>query len=328
MKRPWLAPLVPLYAAGAALRARTLTMRRLTWPVISIGNLSTGGAGKTPLTIALVRLLTERGIHVDVLSRGYGRRSELALRVEAGGDAERFGDEPLLIARATCVPVYVAPQRYDAGMLAESEYRGPRDASGRQRACAHILDDGFQHRQLHRAVDILLLNRDDLADSLLPAGNLREGLHAAQRADVLAIAADDPTLADDLRARGFKQPVWRILRRMAVPAFEGPVLAFCGIARPEQFFAGCEADGVRIAARKAFPDHYEFTEQVVERLVKRARAAGAKAILTTEKDNVRLGALASLFPVDLPLRTAGLAAEIEDAPAALGFLLERLKLRS
>ena len=123
MKRPWLAPFTPLYAAAAALRNLSLgagwePVRRLRFPVVSIGNLSTGGAGKTPLTIALGKALTQRGLHVDVLSRGYGRKSRKPARVDPAGTAENFGDEPVLIARKTGVPVYVASQRYQAGLLA------------------------------------------------------------------------------------------------------------------------------------------------------------------------------------------------------------------
>ncbi len=163
MKRPLLLPLVPLYAAGLELRELRLSrgwesIRRLVHPVISIGNLSTGGSGKTPLTIALARLLSARGFQVDVLSRGYGRQSREPMRVKPDGTAEEFGDEPLLIAREAGVPVYVAAERYAAGFLAESN---ASSATGSPRI--HILDDGFQHRQLHRDIDILLVNREDWA---------------------------------------------------------------------------------------------------------------------------------------------------------------------
>ena len=96
-------------------------VRRLGAPVVSIGNLSTGGAGKTPLTIALAHALVGRGLHVDVLSRGYGRTDKAAAKVDPRGSAERFGDEPLVIAREAGIPVYVATQRYQAGLLAERE---------------------------------------------------------------------------------------------------------------------------------------------------------------------------------------------------------------
>ncbi len=122
------------------------------------------------------------------------------------GTADEFGDEPLLIARETGVPVYVAGQRYEAGLLAEAE------RSADSRFGLHLLDDGFQHRQLHRDVDILLLDRRDWQDGLLPAGNLREPLKAVRRAAVIAIPADEPELEAELRAWGWDGPVWRLHR--------------------------------------------------------------------------------------------------------------------
>jgi len=313
--RALLAPLTPLYRFGLALRERRLAagrepVRRLRLPVISIGNLSTGGSGKTPLVIALAQALSARGFAVDVLSRGYARRSRQAARVDPAGSADDFGDEPLLIARSAGVPVYVAPERYDAGALAESE----RDA---QSPAVHLLDDAFQHRQLYRKVDILLLSRADLTDRLLPAGNLREPLSALHRASLIAIPADDPALESDLRARSWQGPVWRICRRMEIPHHAGPVLAFCGIARPHQFFSGLESAGVRIAIRRAFPDHHRYTQADLDRLAEQARATGATALLTTEKDAVRLE---RLNPA-LPILTAGLRVQIDDEAAPLESLL-------
>ena len=318
-------------------------MRRLGWPVISIGNLSAGGSGKTPLTIALARGLTARGWLVDVLSRGYGRQGVQAVRVDGNGSAEEFGDEPLLIARSAAVPVYVAGQRYEAGRLAESAVGldagtpGAARPSG-QRASfpggggdprVHLLDDGFQHRQLYRDVDILLLSRTDWNDRLLPAGNLREALRAAMRSSVVAIPSDDPAFEEQLRDWGWKGPVWRLKRRMEVPAEwhrgNGPVVAFCGIARPQQFFAGLEAAGVRLAAAIAYPDHHRFTALNLRSLLIAARSHGATALMTTEKDRVRLGPLAELLPADLPLFTVPLRVEIEDAAAALDWLANRLQ---
>lgn len=320
MNLRWLlGPFTPIYRLGLELRERRLSsgreeVRRLRLPVVSIGNLSTGGAGKTPLAIALAQALTVRGIAVDVLSRGYGRRSGVAARVDPDGSAEDFGDEPLLIARLASVPVYVAPQRYDAGVLAEAGMiaRG----SG-----VHILDDGFQHRQLHRDVDILLVSRADLEDRLLPAGNLREPLGAMNRASVIAIPADDAALESDLRARGWQGPVWHIRRRMDVPSLDGPVLAFCGIARPAQFFAGLETARVRVAARRVFGDHHRYTQADLDRLAGEARRAGTAALLTTEKDAVRLEGLRAALPV----QTVGLVSEIEDEAAAVDWMLARIE---
>lgn len=343
MRRVWLVPLTPLYRLGLALRERRLRsgaepIRRLRWPVVSIGNLSTGGAGKTPLTLALARLLTAKGFHVDVLSRGYGRDSSSPVRVDPNGTAEAFGDEPLLIAREAGVPVYVAAARYDAGQLAEAdELKGTGFSPYKfqpesERALApelprptiHLLDDGFQHRQLARNVDILLLNRADWQDRLLPAGNLREPLSAAKRATVIAIPADEPELETDLRAWGWQGSVWRLHRHIEPPQVSGPVAAFCGIARSEQFFAGLQAAGLRLAARAAFADHHRYTAADLARLHREARAAGAVALLTTEKDLVRLGSLAASFSPDLPLKTARLRIEIENEDAALEWLKSRV----
>ena len=322
--RKLLLPLVPAYRLALALRELRLgtklePVRRLRWPVVSIGNLSTGGSGKTPLTIALAKKLESRGLRVDVLSRGYGRDSQRSARVNPEGRAEEYGDEPLLIARETGVPVYVAGQRYEAGLLAEKE------RSADFRIGVHLLDDGFQHRQLYRDVDILLLDRQDWTGSLLPAGNLREPLKAARRAAVIAIPADDTELEEALSAWGWVEPIWRLHRAMDVPAVNGPVVAFCGIARPAQFLAGLEAAGLRIAARLAFPDHHRYTAADLKRLVTEAQKTGAAALLTTEKDKVRLGKLSTAFPESLPLKTVGLRVEIEHEDEAIEWLEERLK---
>lgn len=361
--RSLLAPLTPVYRLGLSLRNRRLAIgrepiRRLRYPVLSIGNLSTGGSGKTPLAIALAQALTARGFQIDVFSRGYRRRSTTPARVDPHGAADDFGDEPLLIARQARVPVYVAQERYDAGLLAEQSalahlalkghasspaedpalkghgFSRAENASDKDTALApegslpaapipqvvHILDDGFQHRQLHRDIDILLLNPPDLQDRLLPAGNLREPLAALQRAHIVAIPAADPAFETTLRARGWQGPIWRLHRRMEIPPLPGPVLAFCGIARPGQFFSGLEQSGIPVAARRAFPDHHRYTQSDLDRLATQAKAAGATALLTTEKDAIRLQGLAS----PLPVRTVGLRTEVDDEPAALDWLASRI----
>ena len=326
--RPALLPLVPLYRLGLSLRELWLRsglepVRRLRWPVVSVGSLSAGGAGKTPMTIALARALTARGLRVDVLSRGYGRRGTTAVRVDPSGSAEVFGDEPLLIAREAGVTVYVAAQRYEAGLLAEA---GAGDAPA-----VHLLDDGFQHRQLHRDVNILLLDANDLlSEQLLPAGNLREPAAAMRRADVIAIpaAGGAASLESNLRARGWQGSVWRVHRRMETQACKGSVAAFCGIARPEQFFAGLQAAGLRLAPRIAFPDHHLYTAHDLDRVLVAARAAGAEAIVTTEKDSVRLGPLSARLDETLPLRTATLRVEIENEAAAMEWLEDRIKAKN
>ena len=313
--RRLLLPLVPLYRLGLAFRKRQLRRlapQRLRLPVVSIGNLSTGGSGKTPLTIALAQALGHRGIHVDVLSRGYGRRSALPLSVDPGGTADLYGDEPLLIAREAGVPVYVASQRYDAGLLAEQQ----------DKAGIHLLDDGFQHRQLYRDIDILLLTSHDLGDRLLPAGDLREAVSALHRADVIAIPTAEPGLEEEIRSLGWTDPIWRLRRTMDVPAIAGRVVAFCGIARPKQFFDGLADAGLNVASRVIFRDHHRYVQHDLDCLLDAARSVSATALITTEKDLVRMGALA-VSPV-VPLHTAKLRIEIEDEPAALGWLIRQL----
>ena len=320
--RPLLLPLVPFYLCALGLRELRLRsglepVRRLRQPVISVGSLSAGGAGKTPLTIALAQAFTRHSMSVDVLSRGYARRSRIAAHVDPNGAADDFGDEPLLIAQEAGVPVYVAAQRYEAGLLAEAD----------RPDVVHLLDDGFQHRQLHRDVNILLLDRSDwFEDRLLPSGNLREPLAAVRRATVVAIPANDeaPDFEAALHARGWGGPIWRLRRHVEVPPVEGPVAAFCGIARPAQFFAGLESSGLHLAVRLPFPDHYRYTASDLDRIVSAGRVAGAKAFITTEKDHVRLGALATAFAEVLSVCTARLRVEIEEEDAAIAFLISQL----
>jgi tetraacyldisaccharide 4'-kinase len=184
----------------------------------------------------------------------------------------------------------------------------------------HLLDDGFQHRQLHRDVDILLVDGRDWQDHLLPAGNLREPLSAVRRAQIVAIPADETELEPRLKAAGWEGSVWRLRRRMEVPRIEGPVVAFCGIARPEQFFAGLEAGGLHLASRIAFPDHHSYKEHDLDCIRDAARSIGATALVTTEKDRTRLGKLAAEFPGPIPLRIAALRIEIADEEAAVNGL--------
>jgi tetraacyldisaccharide 4'-kinase len=324
--------LIPLYAAGLAVRNLCLhrgweRIRILWYPVISVGNLSVGGSGKTPFTIELARLLATKHFHLDVLSRGYGRLVRQPARVRADGTVEQFGDEPLLIAQKTGVPVYVAPQRYDAGLLADHTFISDGgDLSAGQVPLVHVLDDGFQHRQLFRDIDILLIDRDDWNDTLLPAGNLREPLNAVRRAHVLAIPADDLPLETDLRSFGWSGPIWHIHRRMDLPEIDGPVAAFCGIARPNQFFAGLKSAGLNIVARHVFRDHHSYTPRDIEHLVATARAAGATALLTTEKDAVRLASHFAASQSILPILTAALTVRIEDEHKALDWLVDKLAM--
>jgi len=315
-----LAPLVPLYAAAVGVKNLAYgkgwaRRRQLRGPVVSIGNLSVGGSGKTPLTIRLAQLLHERGVAVDALSRGYGRLSRAVSRVIAGGSAEEFGDEPLLIAQAAGVPVYVGASRYAAGVLAESGAAGP---------VLHLLDDGFQHRQLARDVDIVVLHAEDFSDRLLPAGRLREEFSSLSRAQIVAMRDEDRDLEPELRRRGFAGSVWWMERRLEVPAVTR-VVAFCAIAREGEFFSGLRAAGIEVRAMRAWRDHHRYTQADIAELVEMRRQHEAEAFLTTEKDLMRLpGEWRAMLESAAPLHAARLVVRLSDEARAidevLGFL--------
>jgi tetraacyldisaccharide 4'-kinase len=317
-----LAPLELVY--GSLVRARNarfdrMAVRRLRWPVVSVGNLSVGGAGKTPLVICLARLLERAGIHPDVLSRGYGRSRKTAERVDAEGSAEQFGDEPLLIARATALPVYVGASRYEAGLLAEREL--PVEA-------VHLLDDGFQHRQLARNLDIVVVHPSDLRERLLPAGRLREPLSGLGRANVIVLRQEDKQLETSLRAYTRKECLfWRIRRTVSLAIPSRRAVAFCAIARPSEFFAALAESGVEMVERISFRDHHRYTAADIERLAKLGQRHGCDAFVITGKDEVKLdAAMRQRLNVVAPLRTAALTVELEDESAVLGQLRELLRI--
>ncbi len=275
-------PLSGLYGAASGLRNSlfdrgVLQPRRLEQPVISVGNLSAGGAGKTPFVIALGDLLKARRISFDVLSRGYRRKTRGVLVVEPDGSAADFGDEPLLIARRLGIPVIVGERRYEAGRVAERKFQ-PQ---------LHILDDGFQHRSLFRDFEIVLLTADDFHDRLLPSGRLREPLSSLERADAVVLptglSAEHPALR--------QKPVWRVERELILPNLPPAPIAFCGIARPEQFFAQVRVAGITPAAQLSFGDHHTYDRSDVQRLHAERTKHQAGGFLTTEKDAVNLGAL-------------------------------------
>jgi len=305
-------PLTGIYGAVSSLRNRlfdrgTLTVHRLQKPVVSVGNLSVGGAGKTPFVIMLGELLKARGIRFDVLSRGYGRKTRGVLVVDPNGSASDFGDEPLLIARKLGVPVVVGESRYQAGRLAEQKF----DVQ------LHILDDGFQHRSLARDFDIVLLTERDFKDQLLPAGRLREPLSALTRADLVIMPAGFAFDNSDIQYK----PRCEVKRSLAVHDSPDRPVAFCGIARPEQFFAQVRAAGIQPAAQVVFRDHHSYRAADIERLKVVREKSGASGFVTTEKDAINLGPLRSELA---PLAIAGVVLAIFSPAKILDAIFQKL----
>ena len=282
-----------MYAAVARRRrerhARVPELRRrLRHPVISIGNLAVGGRGKTPLAACVARLLLEAGERPAILSRGYGRelpvdgvvvvRDPSAVRA----DLARSGDEPLMLARQLPgASVLVCEDRYLAGCIAEHHLG----------ATVHILDDGLQHLQLDRDLEIVVVGREDVSRPVtLPAGRLREPLDTLVVAD--AILVEDGVV---IETAGLPAPLFTLSRNCGAPVYpdartvpNGRVYAIAGIASPAGFFTQLRSSGLEIAGTRSFRDHHRYSRRDVADVLAAARAAGAAGVVTTEKDYVRL----------------------------------------
>ena len=308
-------PLASIYGAGVGMRnklyqSRILKPKHLAGPVVSIGNLSMGGAGKTPFVLLLGDLLKQRSIKFDVLSRGYGRRTRGVLLVDPGGAASDFGDEPLLIARKLGVPVVVGEDRFEAGQFAETRF-GPQ---------MHLLDDGFQHRNLARDFDIVLITPDDVRDRLLPAGRLREPLTALKRAGAVILASG--ASADGLPIPG--KLIWRVRRGIITGNLPGRPVVFCGIARPKNFLLQLRTAGVEPAAEAFYRDHHAYTEQDIRDLQQLREKSEADGFVTTEKDAVNLGMFLERLQ---PLSVVPVKMELVDAANALDTMLRTINER-
>jgi len=287
-----------------------LRSRRLGGPVISIGNLSAGGAGKTPFVMLLGELLKARGVKFDVLSRGYGRKSKGVRLVDPGGLPQEFGDEPLLIARKLQVPVVVGEDRHAAGLFAEAKF-GPQ---------LHLLDDGFQHRELARDFDIVLVTPQDVSDRLLPSGCLRESLRSLRRADAVVLSSG--AAAESFPLEG--KLVWRV-RRGIVPRNVPPrPVVFCGIARPQNFVLQLRAANIEPVAEAFYRDHHAYVEKDISELLALKQQSEAGGFVTTEKDAVNLGAYLSALE---PLSVVPVKMELGDAANAVDTMLRKIEER-
>ncbi len=302
-----------LFGAGVHLRnqlydRRKFTVKELRGPVISVGNISVGGSGKTPFVILLGEMLKQRGIAFDILSRGYGRRTKGVRVVDPAGSPQDFGDEPLLMARRLGVDVIVGESRYAAGLESETRW-GPR---------LHLLDDAFQHRALARQFDIVLVTPDDTRDVLLPAGRLREPFSAVGRADAVVFT-------DSVTAPSFPgQHIWRTTRSLHLEAPPRNPVAFAAIGRPQIFFAQLRALTLKPAAEIPFRDHRRYTQSDIHRLLRVAQSKHADGFITTEKDAINLGPLANQLS---PLAIVKLDLTIDNPDSALDAILATLKQR-
>ncbi|AJE03715.1 tetraacyldisaccharide 4'-kinase [Geobacter pickeringii] len=296
-----LAPLSVVYSSGVQLRAAAyargvLPTRRLDRPVISVGNLTAGGTGKTPMAACVARMLLSRGKRVVLLSRGYGGTLEGREAVVSDGErlflaAEEAGDEPVLLARSVPgLAVVIGADRHRAGLLARE----------RLDPDVFLLDDGFQHLRLHRDLNILLLDcTNPFGTGLtLPAGLLREPRSALSRADLVIFTRCRPGVAPAVRSGLPSCRAEHALVGVRPLSGEGVLpfgylggrkgFAFAGIAEPADFFEEVRRAGLALVGTRPLPDHSRYDDQTVTALAAAARAVGADYFITTEKDAVKI----------------------------------------
>jgi tetraacyldisaccharide 4'-kinase len=325
-----------IYGAAAAWRRQwyerdAARCRRLARPVVSVGNLRVGGSGKTPIAEHIARLLRAAGHRPAILTRGYARRvAPDGVTIVSDGETVRAtldtaGDEPLMLARALPgVGVFVGANRYLSGCLAERRFG----------VTVHVLDDGFQHLELSRDVDLLLASEEDLSDWPLPAGRLRERLESARVADAVLVTAGYDTAADRIGRGLGVATVFRVTRTIGAPREIGGaretvvvppasrVFVVTGIARPDRFVADVVAAGWDIAGTLAFRDHHRFDARDVRRIAAAAKSAASAIVLTTEKDAVRL---AACDLGEMPIASVPLNVGIEPAEKFRAWLLARVQ---
>lgn len=290
-----LAPLGALYDATGRWRASLIRPVRLARPVLCVGNLTAGGAGKTPTALALAAWLHARGRHPHFLTRGYGGQQTGPLRVELGRHGFReVGDEPLLLAAAA--PTWLARDR----------------VAGAQAACTAgadlvIMDDGLQNPALAKDISLLVVDAGYGFGNgrVIPAGPLRETLeHGLARAQAIVLIGEDVLGLGNHLERRLPVIAARLVPDGAAQALAGKrVLAFAGIGRPEKFFASLRELGCTLVGAVGFADHHAYEPDEIERLVEKAKAESAVPV-TTEKDFVRLSAEARGMVSTLRVRLA------------------------
>ncbi len=292
-----------LYASGI------FPTLRLNHPVISVGNLTLGGNGKTPIVIAFAEAFREKGFCPVILSRGYGRTSRGVLLVDSNW--EEAGDEPLLMKRRLPdVPVVVGADRHEAGRFAENQNLGN----------IFILDDGFQHRRLHRDVDIVAIDPVEWSagETLLPRGRWREPKTALNRAHAACVHEVQGAQIEPLPIPAFavRYEIDGLYSKNGPVSRENlqglAVVAFAGIAKPDRFFRTLESMGISTVRTAVFPDHHHYSRREIENL-------GGDVLITTEKDAVRLAAV-----TERSYSYVRISAKIADFDRLMSLILKRL----
>ncbi|HZT69999.1 MAG TPA: tetraacyldisaccharide 4'-kinase [Terriglobia bacterium] len=336
-----LMPVASLYGFGARVRRHAydrgwFESRRLSRPVISVGNLTLGGSGKTPLVGHIARLLVRNRYKPSILTRGYGRvrgKDIIALdpQPNRAPDPRSVGDEPALLARALPeVPIVICSDRYRAGRLAEERYG----------VDVHILDDGFQHLSLAREVDLVAvdLTRNVFHEALFPAGRMREPASALARANLIVLTrseiGDAASMEKQIRRINPEAPIFRCetsllalaelggRREVDAAQYHGkPACAFCAIGNPSAFFADLRRWGFHLVAELAFRDHHVYHESDLLRISRTASETGAAFLITTEKDVMNLPPQVQIV---LPVLACEIQAKILDVGQFEKVLLARL----
>jgi len=346
-----LAPLSSIY--GVAMKARhalyergLLRVHEVGAPVISVGNITVGGTGKTPLVQWIARELARNKRRVCILTRGYGRQSSGNQVVVSNGseilsDVERAGDEAFLLAESL---------QDRAAVICEADrISTARWAIDNLKSDVFILDDGFQNLRIARSLNIVTIDATNPWGNrrLLPAGILREPLAELARADCVIITrADDPSRAEELqreierlsKGRRVFRSRMRILRLRPLRAksdddttLDGgeevrssSVAAFCGIGNPKSFFAQLHRDGYKLCHTQTFRDHHVYTQTDIDRVVRDSISHGAQILLTTAKDEVKLRSLR----LDLPCYAADIAIEIDEKEKLKALIEEAIQKTS
>ena len=304
-------PLSVPYGAVAHLRARAyrkgvLRQERLDGVVISVGNLTVGGTGKTPMVLWIAERLVAEGKRVGILTRGYrGKTADRPTRTDEYGDRANAGGAAHLvqIPQSSSDEVQLLASRL--GHRVEIGVGADRYARGRELAKQgvewFVLDDGFQHMQLARDVDIVLIDATNPfgGGRMLPSGRLREPRTALARADIIVITRSERAPAVEAAVRRDSDaPIFYARTQLEAirsisdgqmggdvsPAQAGPLFAFCGIGNPSAFLADLREWGVQVAGHKFFRDHHRFSDQDDADILKEAQAAGAQGLICTEKD--------------------------------------------